>query len=181
MFDNFAYAKYEVIPDLSYNIISHLMKTESAEIIWKLLKNKSNDAWKMENLTLEEKRKMVYDGSPIASDFNVFLDSGMDDAITTETTYLRIYPYYGSPLNRSNGVVDVAFEIMSHFKINTLSNYRTRIDTIMQSLIESLNGENVGGLGVMFFDNNGSRGDKFQNISIPPYRGKMLVMSTNVG
>ena len=181
MFDKYAYATYGLLPDISYNIISYLMKADSAEIIWKLLKDKSNNAWSIENISQEEKRKMIYDGSPIASGYNVFIDSGMDDAITEETTYLRIYPYYGTPTNRTNGVIDIAFEIMSHYKINTLSNYRTRTDTILQSLLETLNGADIGGIGVMFFDTNGSRSDKFQSIGIPPYKGKILIMSVNIG
>lgn len=181
MFDNYAYAKYELVPDISYNIISHLIKADSAEIIWKLLKDNSNNAWSIGNVSQEEKRKMIYDGSEFASDFNVFIDSGMDDAITEEKTYLRIYPYYGTPTTRSNGIIDIAFEIMSHYKINTLSNYRTRTDTILQSLLETLNGVDIGGVGFMFFDTNGSRSDKFQSIGISPYKGKMLVMSVNIG
>lgn len=179
--DNYAYAKYEVLPDLSYNIISYLMKSPDAEIIWKLLKDNSNDAWTIENLTQSEKGALIYDGSSFATGYRVFMDTGMDDAITEEATFLRIYPYYITPISRTTGVVDIAFEIVSHYKTNTLSNYKTRVDTILQALIKSLNGVDIGGLGVLFFDANSARGDKVQSYSITPYRGKILVMSLNVG
>lgn len=176
-----AYAKYDLVKSVSYNIISHLINSDKAEVIWKLLKNDSNDAWNVENLTKEEKRKLIYDGSKFAANFRVFIDEGMDDAVTGECTFLRIYPYYITPSNRTNGVVDVAFEILSHYKTNTMSNYSTKVDTIFCALIDSLNGVDIGGIGPLFFDTNGSRLDKAQTIGSSPYRGKILVMSVNVG
>lgn len=183
MFDTMAYAKYEDLPKFSYNIIEHLMKckTDSAEMIWKLLKYTDRDAWQKGNLTDEEKADLIYNGEPIEPKFHIFMDSGMDDAITEESTFIRIYPYYVTPITRTTGVVDIAFEIISHYKINTLSNYQTRTDTILQSLIDNLNGASIGGLGLMYFDNNASRTDKVQSYGISPYRGKVLIMSVNVG
>jgi len=46
----------------------------------------------------------------------------------------------------------MAFEVYSHYKINHLSNYTTRIDTIIQQLIYEFNGFNLES-GRLEFDN----------------------------
>jgi hypothetical protein len=175
------YAKYELLPKLSYNIISSLMDNSEAEIIWKLLKYQTKDDWYATDLTKAEKRVLVYDGSPNGSIFSIFLDSGMDETLTAEKCYLRIYPYSVNPEDAYKGIIDVAFEIICHNNINTLSNYTTRVDSIIASLLTSLNGVNVGGVGVLFFDASKSRGNKVQNFNQIPYKAKVLIMSTRSG
>ena len=175
------YNKYRFLPKISYNILSNLMDNPESEIIWKLLKDTSRDAWNISNLTKQEKRRLIYDGSENGeTNFSVFFDSGMDDSIDHEKAFLKIYPYFCIPENPYTGIVDVAFEIIAHYKVNTLSNYRTRIDSIMAAIIASLNGSDVGGIGLMYFDSSRARMDKFQNFNQPPYKGKILIMSVNV-
>lgn len=181
------YAKYDFFPNISYNIISNLIDNPDAEIIWKLLKYTNNDAWEADDLTKEEKRELIYQGEADGSKYAVFFDSGMDESITEGRIYLRIYPYYCIPDSPYSGIVDVAFEIICHNNINTLSNYTTRVDSVIAALIRCLNGEDIGGVGVMFFDtgkksggSGGSRTDKIQNFNQYPYKGKILLMSTIV-
>lgn len=175
------YNKYDFLPKISYNIVSNLMDNPESEIIWKILKDTSRDAWSISNLTKSEKRALIYDGSEnMETEFSVFFDSGMDDAITEQKVFLRIYPYFCIPENPYTGIVDVAFEVISHYKINTMSNYTTRIDSVIAALIASLNGTDIGGIGVMYFNSSRARMDKFQNFNQPPYKGKILIMSVNV-
>lgn len=181
MYDKEPYAKYNVMPDVSYKIMEYLMTDEKAEIIWKLLKYNDADAYSRDNLTIEEKSKLIYKGEANESDFNVFFDYMMDDAETEMKTLLRIYPAEVYPLNRVTGLCTINLEVFSHAKVNHLSNYRTRVDTIIQALIEVLNGADIGGLGVMFFDNQASRYDKIQTIGQKPFKGKLLKMSVNMG
>ena len=56
MYDKEAYAKYNIMPDISYKIIEHLMTNPDAELIWKLLKYNDADAYLKPDLTMEEKR-----------------------------------------------------------------------------------------------------------------------------
>ena len=84
--------------------------------------------------------------------YNVFLDFVMDDAVDKEATYLRIYPAQVYPQNRTVGICGVNFEVFSHSKIDHLSNYTTRIDTIVAALIETLNGQDIGTIGSLYFD-----------------------------
>ena len=72
------YAKYELLPKLSYNIVKELLNSSTAEIIWKLLKYQTKDDWNVADLTKAEKRELIYDGSPDGSEFAIFFDSGIN-------------------------------------------------------------------------------------------------------
>lgn len=180
-------ATYTFLPKISYDIISGLIDNPEAEIIWKLLNGSGKDDWNSSNLTKSQKRALIYDGSENAANFSVFIDSGEDDVLTKERCQLRIYPYSINPKTAQNGVVDVAFEIICHYSINTLSNYQTRVDTILSAIINCLNGviintgdQDSGAIGAMFFNRGQSNMDKMQNFNQPPYKGKILIMSVNV-
>ena len=175
------YAISENLPNISYRIIEYLMTSPDAEIIWKLLKYDDADAYSRPNLTLEEKSKLIYNGEAVLSKYNVFFDYMMDDAEDQMKTLLRIYPAEVYPTTRVTGICTVNLEVFTHSKINHLSNYTTRVDVIIQTLLKVLNGVDVGGIGVLFFDNQGSRYDRIQTIGQKPYKGKLLKMSVNMG
>ena len=174
------YATYNDYPDFSYRIISHLMSSPDAEIIWKLLKYNTNTAFTMPDLSKDEKKSMIYAGGDEQTDFRVFIDPGMEEAVTTMMTILRIYPMIILPESYTNGLASINFEVFSHFQTNTMKNRRTKIDTIVQALIQSLNGKDVCGLGSLFFNASRSRHDKIIAIGNAPYKGKCLTMSVNI-
>lgn len=174
------YATYEHYPDFSYNIITHLISSPDAEIIWKLLKYNTDNAFAMPNLTTDEKRALIYVGGENQTAFKVFIDPGMEEAVTTVMTLLRIYPMVILPEDYTKGIASINFEVFSHFQTNTMKNRRTKIDTIVQALIKSLNGKDVKGVGNLFFNAGRSRYDKIVAIGTSPYKGKCLTMSTNI-
>ena len=175
------YATYEAMNLVSDRITEHLMQNPDAEIIWKLLKYDDADAYKRPNLTIDEKRALIYNGQSMQTDYRVFFDFMMDDAESKMNTLLRIYPAEVYPLNRVTGLCTINLEVFVHAKIKHLSNYTTRVDTIIQALIDVLNGSDIGGVGVLFFDNQASHYDKIQTIGQKPYKGKLLKMSVNMG
>lgn len=179
--NNDDYAKYKAMTNISYRIIEYLMQEPEAEIIWKLLKYNDANAYMRPNLTLEEKASLIYNGEAIQAKYNVFFDYMMDDAEDEMKSLIRIYPAEVYPITRVTGICTINIEVFAHSKINHLSNYTTRVDTIIQKIIEVLNGKDIGGIGVMFFDNQGSRYDKIQTIGQKPYKGKLLKMSVNMG
>jgi hypothetical protein len=71
-------------------------------------------------------------------------------------------------------------EIFSHHKINHLSNYQTRIDTITGELLALFNGTDIGGLGVLFFDKMGDEGTRLINAGQIPFAGKQIIFATHV-
>lgn len=178
--DDNSYASYKILPTLSYNIISYLILSENANLLWKLLKYNTSDAWNKANLTQDEKRALIYNGDAHSENYNVFLDFMLDNAVTDEKTILRIYPSYVYPTDRVTGICSINFEIFSHAKINHLSNYTTRVDDILQNLLEVLNGKDIGSLGVLYFDQEGDTNDKVTIIGNKPYKGKLLTMSVNI-
>lgn len=179
--NNGSYATYQAMTNISYRIIEYLIQSPEAEIIWKLLKYNDANAYRYPNLTREEKASLIYNGEAIQSDYNVFFDYMMDDAEDEMKTLLRIYPAEVYPNTRVTGICTINIEVFTHSKINHLSNYTTRVDVIVQKILEILNGKDIGGVGVMFFDNQGSRYDKIQTIGQKPYKGKLLKMSVNIG
>ena len=178
--NNDAYAQYEILPELSYRVLEYLISSPDAEIIWKLLKYNTADAWEKPDLTIDEKRALIYPGGEHSENYNVFLDFVMDDAVDKEETYLRIYPSQIYPSNRTVGICAICFEVFAHSKINHLSNYTTRIDTMISALIKSLNGKDIGTIGVLYFDASRSSYTKVDLLGFKPFKGKVLTMAVNI-
>lgn len=179
-FDNIgstAYNKYQGLPLLAYTCITHLLT--SNELIFKLLYYNDPDAWNKSNLSTAAKASLIFQGQESMESYHIFMDSGQSDAWTTESTVLCIYPYDINPMNRTVGVITMAFEVYSHYKINHLSNYTTRIDTIIQQLIKEFNGFNLGEVGRLEFDNRmGGISQKVTATGTVPYKGKYILMGT---
>jgi len=173
-----AYNTYGTFADFSYNCISYLM--DNNEMVWKLLKHNHPDAWNETDLSHAEKAELIYKGQQDATTSRVFLDVGQPDVIDEQICILRISPVAIIPRNRTAGIVSMMFEVYSHYKCNHLSNYQTRIDLICQNLLGVFNGKEMGGIGKMFFDNLRSTDNKLSQGGVTPFRGKRLVLSTNV-
>lgn len=178
-----SYATYAMLSSISMRCIEYLL--ENNELIWKLLKYNDADAWNKPNLTKEEKRAMIYDGSRIHGQdmytkHRIFMDVGQDESLTEEITILQIEPYNLIPANRVRGQVNVIFQILSHYQINHMSNYNTRVDSIVCEIIKTLNGKSVNGIGVLALDNDISFFNKMQPTGVTPFRGKTLMMATHM-
>lgn len=174
-----SYAIYSQLPRYSYDIITYLMNNN--ELIWKLLYYPDSDAWNKTDLTFVEKSQLIYNGAEDATNFRVFLDPGQPDVWTRENCILRVYPYTIMSKNRTLGVCSIMFDVLCHYKINHLSSYATRIDTIIQQLLETLNGIDIGiGIGKLFFDAMAVKEDKMILTGQLPYKGSALLMSNVV-
>ena len=175
-----SYAQYEGFDTYAYKCIQYLM--EHDEVIWKLLYYNDRDCWNKPDLTSDQKGALVYDGSDDTSKFRVFMDIGQPDVLVQEICIIRISPYTVYPDNRTFGTVCIQMEAYSHYKINTLSNYRTRVDMIIKRFLQVFNGNVVsdesGSIGRLFFDGIGSTKDVILNGSQLPYKGKWLILST---
>lgn len=180
-FNRDAYNKYQQLPNFSYRIIEHLMTNDKAELLWKLLKYNDVDAYDKPNLTQEEKAALIYKGVGTQDEFSVFLDYMSTDAEYTAKSILRIYPGESTPITRTTGIQGINIEIFVEFTINHLADYTTRVDRIVQILIEVLNGANIGGVGQLFLDASASRLCRISTIGMSPFKGKLIVMAVNVG
>ena len=171
-----AYNRFRQFSILSYNCIKLLM--DENELVWKLLKYSDPDAWNGTNLTQEEKGELIYAGQQDTSQYHVFMDGKQPDVLVKEVTLLRIMPTYAVGMNRTLGYIEVGMEVFSHYKINHMSNYKTRIDTITEELLATFNGKDVGGLGLLSFDKMADQSSRLFEAGQIPFGGKKIIFST---
>jgi len=172
------YNKFENLPLLSSNCIEYLLNNN--DLVWKLLKYTDRDAYKNDsahpNLTKAQKGALIYNGMPEQNSFRVFMDVGQDDAFTEDACILRITPSEVIPVNYIYGNVSMAFEIYCSYKINTMSNSHTRLNTVAQQIIETFNGAEIGGLGRLYFDARASSRCRMTLVGQTNFKGNVVVM-----
>lgn len=171
-----AYNNFRQFSVLSYNCIKYLMNNN--ELVWKLLRWNDSDAWEKGDLTQKEKAAMIYAGQQDTSQYRVFMDSKQPDVLMTEVALLRIMPYYAVGMNRTVGYIEVSMEIFVHYKINHMTNYKTRMDSMAEELLATFNGSDVGGLGLLSFDKMADQSSRLFMSGQIPFGGKQLIFST---
>jgi hypothetical protein len=175
-----AYNVYQGLDSIPYKVIEHLFLNQEADIIWKLLKYNSSDAWSKPTLTPSEKAGLVYNGEEISTPYCVFRDSFSDDGTSEQKTFLRIYTHTIIPESRTTGIVNLCFEVYTHTKINHLSNYKQRVDMIIQALLKVFQDSEIGGAGSFYFNADRSYLNSIKIIASKFYQGKSLIMGVNM-
>jgi len=174
------YNKYSNFAQVSYNCITYLI--ENNEMVWKLLKYDDADAWKDDadhpDLTKAQKGALIYAGQKDETQFRVFSDIGQDQPWEIEACTLRIHPVELYPTNHIWGELILGYETYSHYAMNTLSNYETRIDRIIQELLKTFNGAEVENIGRIFFDDSAYGRSKVSIVGQIPWKGKAMTMCT---
>ena len=178
-----SYNQYDGLQNFTLFIIQHLMLNN--EDIWKLLKYDTQDALEKPNLTREEKAKLIYPGASGGDmdDYRVFRTPYLDDLTTNQQAQLRVYLESITPDTRLYGTVDVNIEVICHVKMIELNDYQNRAESIVWQVIKTLNGADVGGIGKLFFDRNGSFYDliKMNRYNNRNFYGYTITMSTKMG
>jgi hypothetical protein len=164
------------IPLMSYSCASYLVQNN--ELIWKLLLDKTPDSWKLPNLTTKQKTDMIYQGLGDVNNYNVFFDDFQDDAINSECTFLRIFPIDDIPQTHLISNVCIAMVVFTHWNLNHLSNYETRIERIVQQLKSTFHGRDIPKVGQLIYSQERSRACKSIIVGKTPYKGKMIVFNT---
>ena len=178
-----SYNQYDGLQNFTLLIIQHLMLNN--EDIWKLLKYDTKDALEKPNLTREEKAKLIYPGASGGDmdDYRVFRTPYLDDLTTNQQAQLRVYLESITPDTRLYGTVDVNIEVICHVKMIEINDYQNRAESIVWQVIKTLNGADVGGIGKLFFDRNGSFYDliKMNRYNNRNFYGYTITMSTKMG
>ena len=178
-----SYNQYDGLQNFTLLIIQHLMLNN--EDIWKLLKYDTQDALEKPNLTREEKAKLIYPGASGGDmdDYRVFRTPYLDDLTTNQQAQLRVYLESITPDTRLYGTVDVNIEVICHVKMIELNDYQNRAESIVWQVIKTFNGADVGGIGKLFFDRNGSFYDliKMNRYNNRNFYGYTITMSTKMG
>lgn len=178
--DRTGYNFFNEYSQISYNIISYLITNN--ELIWKLLKYHTRDAWNKADLTQQEKAQLIYSGQDDSTNFFVFMDEGNPDVHTREDCIVRVSPSVIYPENRTVATLSVHFETYAHYKVNTLSNYTTRVDTITQEALKTLNGARIDGIiGRLYFDRLASMQARVGTSGQIPFKGRSTWFSAKMG
>lgn len=173
-----AYNDFSQFAKFPYKCIKHMM--DNNEIIWKLLKYTDPEAWNKTNLTQEEKAALIYAGQQDTSQYRVFMDRKQPDVLMGEISLVRISTNFAAGLGRTLGYVEISMEVFSHYKINHMSNYEPRIDTIVGELLGLFNGVDMGGLGLLTFDKTADASTRLFEAGQIPFGGKQIIFSTYV-
>lgn len=155
-----------------------------ADDLWKLLKYDVSDALSKPSLTMEEKRNLIWNNQSFeSSEYKLFLTPMPDDLQDKQITNLRVFVDGLFPENRTVATVDVVFQIFSHFKLNQLNDYTMRQTKILKILLTCLNGADINGLGLLFFNRQESLRNNamFGMTNNRNYNGYVLTMSTKCG
>lgn len=201
IYDVNEFNRFSNLDSVQERIINYLILTNTTDInrIWKLLKYNTIDALLKDDLTQEEKAKLVDNDGIHQSEKKVFRYPFIEDAFTVESSILRIYVDNLIPKNHLYSTVNIGFEIISHNKISNVYNdasdeieqeriYRPiekevyikdRNTVLLKSLLSALNGADVSGVGVLQFNSKESPFDnaKYGIFNNKNYSGFRLIMS----
>jgi hypothetical protein len=180
--DEILYNQYVGLGMMPYKIITHLLLNN--EDIFKLLKYNENNALDLNNLSISEKRNLIYKGQTDSSPYKIFMQPTTDDAFPDTGSFLRVYIVDIYPTDHIKGLVTIAFEILCHNKINSLNNYSTRMHWMLQNILSTFNGANIDGIGELFFNAKASNRMNYAKQNLyngKNYFGYTICMSTWCG
>lgn len=174
--------KFTTMPYIPYKIIMALLENDN---FCKLIYYNTIDALTCPNLSMKEKKNLIWTGQDNMDDYNIFMTNVQPNEETINRTILKVYRYNTSPSNNVRAVVSYAFELLYGTKM-PLVNYNgvtcNRGDVIEMEIMKTLNGEDVAGVGFMQYDNRlsalcNSRVGVGNNYT---FTGLMIVMATQV-
>ena len=182
-----AFNNFSEMPDLPYKIIEVLLTdtSQDAEDFWKLLKYTEVNALKQKNLTLKEKKAMIWQGESIEQNFNVFLKpligSAMDSA--EAQTQLRLYRYNTVPTTQFEAIVCFEADFVTNEKTSLVRRDKIlceRTDVMEALFLSVMNGRDIEiGSGVFQFNREMSRSCNSQlNIgNSKSFYGRSLILA----
>lgn len=155
---------YNTFKDLS--TVPNKIVTEylfNNEDIWKLIyytldenKNPIVRPLEMPNLTAKQKRDLIYQGVDDINKFRVFFTMfPQNEEINDQIQQVRIYRSRILPSNAFRAGVAWKFDLPCHFGVQTIivdNIVRNRSDVLQEKILETLNGVEVGGVGVLQFN-----------------------------
>lgn len=149
------------VEEIPPRIFSYLLsnKSKECEDFWKVLYYPTLDALEKENLTLKQKRALIWKGQPNESDFKIFNKPVITDTLVTgeDMIQLRVFRYGLNPIDLTDANILFEFEIYTNDKTSNIINENDmlieRTDFIETRLLSLLNGTDVGlGYGYLVFN-----------------------------
>lgn len=149
------YNQLNAMPYIPYRIISYLANDPKAEDLWKLLKYNTEDALLKPDLTLDEKIELICKNNANQNDYSVFFTRLIENEQTIERTIIKLYKINTIPDSRLQAICPYSFDILTGAK-TVVVDYNgipcSRLDVIESILAQSLNGADVGGVGLLEYN-----------------------------
>ena len=147
------YNKYISMPYIPYRIIEYLANNN--ENIWKILKYNTYDCLSKEDLTFDEKMKLIWSHEGNQEDYGIFFTALVENMIPVSKTILKIYKNITVPRGRVNAVAGYEFDILYGGKISLIE-YNgvpcNRGDVCEMEILSTLNGVEIGEVGKLEFN-----------------------------
>ena len=141
------------MPYIPFKIVMALLKNDN---FCKLIYYNTMDALDRPNLTVQQKRELIWDGTMDRMDkFNIFLTNVQPNEEIENRTIMKLYKYQTAPVTNVRAVLSYRFDILFGSKIPLVKlNGVTcnRGDVIEMEIMRTLNGEDVAGVGFLQYD-----------------------------
>ena len=179
------YNSLSSLPSVGYNILVYLATSPKAENLWKMLKYDDYYCLSKPNLTLDEKLAFIWKTGP-QENYSVFLSPLVEDAITESKTIIKIYDYYINKNELYTSAVVYAFDCLyggNMALIDWNGVPGSRGDVFIHTIMSTLNGVSVGGVGNMSFASDLTRYNiaKATIGNSKTFTGVQIFMSTLMG
>ena len=149
---NVKYNKFLSMPYVPFKIIMALLENDN---FCKLMYYNTMDALSKPNLTMAQKRHLIWDGSDDMDNYNIFMTNIQPNEEIENRTVLKVYRYNTEPNNNITATVCYRFDILYGSKI-PLVKYNgitcNRGDVIEMEIMKTLNGEYVAGVGFLQYN-----------------------------
>lgn len=173
------------MPYIPYRIVAHLAQDDKAKDLWKLLKYNTEDALSKPDLTLDEKLALVCKNNSEQNKYSFFLTRLIEDEQIEERSIVKLYKINTLPEDNIKAICVYSFDILSGAK-STIVDYDgypcSRLDVMEAILVQSLNGADVGGVGVLQYSRELARacGAAYGIGNNTNYQGNSVVMAVRV-
>lgn len=146
--------KFLSMPYIPFKIVMALLENDN---FCKLIYYNTTDALSQPNLTMTQKKALIWEGQDNMQDYNIFLTNVQPNEEVDNKTILKLYRYVTDPINRNVATVAYEFDVLFGSKI-PLVKYNgvtcNRGDLIEMEIMRTLNGEDVAGVGYLQYDND---------------------------
>lgn len=168
--DETQFNKYHNLDSIETRIINYLRDTNTDDCnrLWKLLKYSDMKALYREDLSALDKKTLIYQDRNEA-DCRVFTIPYIEDNFTEVCSIIKVYMHSVQPVNHLVSTVNVGIDILTHNKISSVYNdegdifdggrlveenisVKNRNVIILKTILSTLNGADVEGVGVLQFN-----------------------------
>lgn len=154
------YNDFKNQPLIPYKILEALLTntSESANRLFKLLKYNDIDCLSKPNLTLREKKALIWRGQDIEQNYNIFLKPLIGSSLvdSESQTQMRIYRYSTYPTNKIEATISIQIIFLTNEKSSLVEVdgiLCERTDVMESEFLNIINGRDISiGSGYITFD-----------------------------